>query len=240
MKSALLVFAHPDDESMFFVPLLLQLVEQSVAIYWLCLTTGNFGRQGAIRGKELVAAGSVFRIPASHISVIDDPGFQDGPASDWDMDAASSVVLQHIEKWKPDEVYTFDAFGVSGHPNHRATYHCVRNLFSSDSTTSPAVSSAKLWFLESVNLARKYSGLLDIPFSYAEAAGLCPPITKPSENRKLVIWKPSWAASHRAMSAHHSQFVWFRRLFVVFSRYTTLNTFVPFDSFDHLHNDKAE
>lgn len=29
------------------------------------------------------------------------------------------------------------------------------------------------------------------------------------------------------MKLHHSQFVWYRRLFVVFSRYTFVNTFQP-------------
>ena len=33
-------------------------------------------------------------------------------------------------------------------------------------------------------------------------------------------------ASYTAMQAHQSQFVWFRRLFVVFSRYTFINTLV--------------
>jgi hypothetical protein len=35
-----------------------------------------------------------------------------------------------------------------------------------------------------------------------------------------------------AMKAHHSQFVWYRRLFVVFSRYSYANDFAVFEEED--------
>jgi N-acetylglucosaminylphosphatidylinositol deacetylase len=39
-ERVLLVMAHPDDESMFFGPLLLALAEQGVPTFILCLSTG--------------------------------------------------------------------------------------------------------------------------------------------------------------------------------------------------------
>lgn len=68
--------------------------------------------------------------------------------------------------------------------------------------------------LESTNILRKYIGLLDAVFS---------------------VWAPVVfvrllpLGSFRAMKAHHSQFVWFRRLFVIFSRYGYLNTLRPLE-----------
>jgi N-acetylglucosaminylphosphatidylinositol deacetylase len=48
-SSILLVTAHPDDEVMFFTPLLLGLVEKGHQVQILCLSTGNFGGLGHIR-----------------------------------------------------------------------------------------------------------------------------------------------------------------------------------------------
>lgn len=46
-------------------------------------------------------------------------------------------------------------------------------------------------------------------------------ITAPFNDYLYVTLKP-WV-SYYAMKAHYSQFVWYRKLFVVFSRYTFLN-----------------
>jgi hypothetical protein len=45
-----------------------------------------------------------------------------------------------------------------------------------------------------------------------------------------VFLTPAPAASWRAMAAHASQFVWYRRLFVLFSRCTWLNVLSPLGS----------
>lgn len=70
-------------------------------------------------------------------------------------------------------------------------------------------------YLETTSLLRKYIGPLDVL------------------NASLV-GRPAFVASadgvqrvRRAMRAHASQFVWFRRLFVMFSAYTHVNTFNP-------------
>ena len=34
-----------------------------------------------------------------------------------------------------------------------------------------------------------------------------------------------WFVIQRAMAAHHSQYVWFRKLYMVFSRYVLINTY---------------
>lgn len=52
-RKVLLVIAHPDDEAMFFGPLLNELQEVGAQIYLLCLTHGNHAGQGHLRVKEL-------------------------------------------------------------------------------------------------------------------------------------------------------------------------------------------
>jgi LmbE family N-acetylglucosaminyl deacetylase len=63
--------------------------------------------------------------------------------------------------------------------------------------------------LVSTNIARKYMGPLDAVFSAFATH---------------VFWNWRPGMNYQAMQAHASQFVWYRRLFVVFSRYTFMNT----------------
>ncbi|GLE04297.1 hypothetical protein PINS_up013212 [Pythium insidiosum] len=72
--------------------------------------------------------------------------------------------------------------------------------------------------LESTNIVRKYIGLLDALVHF-------PSPTAASERMFVFLVRPWY--NYRAMALHHSQFVWYRRLFVVFSRYTFINTFLP-------------
>lgn len=70
--------------------------------------------------------------------------------------------------------------------------------------------------LATTGIFRKYSGLLDLPLSVI--------LARPYP---LGVWFVSFSARRtwRAMAAHHSQFVWYRRFFVLFSRYAYVNTF---------------
>jgi N-acetylglucosaminylphosphatidylinositol deacetylase len=85
-------------------------------------------------------------------------------------------------------------------------------------TSSPL----QAWQLESVSLLRKYSGLVDVIWSML--------LARPLQHAVAVSGNPF--VSYRAMQAHHSQFVWFRHLFVIFSRYTFINTLVPMNADD--------
>ena len=63
-------------------------------------------------------------------------------------------------------------------------------------------------------VVRKYMGLFDVPLSVLS-------------ERCYATVEP--ALNYRAMQAHFSQWVWYRRLFVLFSRYTFLNTLVEME-----------
>ena len=71
----------------------------------------------------------------------------------------------------------------------------------------------KVFALRSVNILRKYSSLLDVPMSFLLAS---------------VVYTASvkdWCILHKAMAAHYSQNVWFRKLYMLFSRYILINTY---------------
>jgi N-acetylglucosaminylphosphatidylinositol deacetylase len=66
----LLVIAHPDDEAMFFTPLLLRLKELQCFITILCLSSGNAYGEGEVRSKELIASASIFGIETQSVVVL--------------------------------------------------------------------------------------------------------------------------------------------------------------------------
>ena len=57
----MLVIAHPDDEAMFFRPLLDDL-SHTHEFYMLCLSNGNADGLGKIREKELETSAKFFNI----------------------------------------------------------------------------------------------------------------------------------------------------------------------------------
>lgn len=70
--------------------------------------------------------------------------------------------------------------------------------------------------LESTSLWRKYMGPFDLIFSLLQ--------TK-LEPELLTVVNSQPRRVYSAMATHYTQFVWFRRLFICFSRFTFVNTF---------------
>ena len=120
---------------------------------------------------------------------------------------------------------TFDAGGISGHPNHTALAHAIMAHLPTPSTGRHAI--PKVWLLATTSLLRKYLGVLEVLVSLLLAAlarlwgggGGGRPETRVALNPR------PWVA-YSAMLAHASQFVWYRRLSILFSRYTYVNTMV--------------
>jgi N-acetylglucosaminylphosphatidylinositol deacetylase len=48
-----------------------------------------------------------------------------------------------------------------------------------------------------------------------------------NNNRKICCIGGGPIAAWPALRAHHSQFVWFRKLFILFSSYIYINTLIP-------------
>lgn len=104
---------------------------------------------------------------------------------------------------KIDTVITFDEGGVSGHCNHSAVYHGIVQLMEKRMVDVEAMT------LSSVMLLRKYIGPIDANF----------------------VWIDEWCSfrwnvfeAYWTLAEHESQMVWFRKLFIVFSRYTYVNS----------------
>jgi len=113
------------------------------------------------------------------------------------------------------KLITFDRYGVSFHPNHIAVHRGVLSYVRQ--CRAHGNSGVEAYELESTNVVRKYLGVVDLPVSLVLAKW----------TGALICININPLLSYRAMQAHHSQFVWYRQLFVLFSRFTTINTLRP-------------
>ena len=210
-RGVLLVTAHPDDEAMFFVPTILALQARGVVVHVLCLSTGDFDGLGAVRSAELVRSCASLGVAAERVTLIDDARLRDGPDEIWDSALVASLVRRELRQHALAAVVTFDAYGVSGHPNHAAVHRGVATL-------AAGAGAPRAYELVSTGLVRKHSGVVDVAVSAAVGHLL--------DGRCCFLSAEPWRC-HAAMRCHASQYVWFRRLYVLTSRYVFCNTLRP-------------
>jgi N-acetylglucosaminylphosphatidylinositol deacetylase len=124
-----------------------------------------------------------------------------------------------------DVLITFDGYGVSGHPNHISLFEGAQVFIKQIMHRHKGWECPlKLYTLASVNVARKYSSVLDC------AATMLMAITRRKEKGSfptplLLVSSPiSYRTAQNAMTkAHKSQMVWFRWGYISFSRYMMIN-----------------
>ncbi|KAM7374736.1 hypothetical protein PAMP_007377 [Pampus punctatissimus] len=207
---ALIVTAHPDDECMFFAPTVIRLVELKASVHLLCLSEGNYYNQGAQRKEELFNSCAMLGIPASRITITNHKKLPDDPKAEWNISLVSSVIVKHIRAHSFNMVLTFDGRGVSGHANHTAIYKAVSHL----ATTGQVPNDCCLLSLVTVGLFRKYISFLELPLSWLLPSCLC-----------CIIGSEGYRQAKAAMLCHRTQLLWFRYLYVAFSRYMYINTY---------------
>ncbi|XP_062816422.1 N-acetylglucosaminyl-phosphatidylinositol de-N-acetylase [Anolis carolinensis] len=205
--ATLFVTAHPDDEAMFFAPAILGLAPAPRRL--LCLSSGNYYKEGEIRKDELRESCTVLGIPPSQVTLIDHRDLPDHPSVEWDVVLLSALILEQIEAHRIGLVVTFDAGGVSAHANHKSLYAAVRFLISEGKLPK----GCQVLTLETVPLFRKYASLLDLPVAWVRGPDVLFVLTQEEADR-----------AKRAMRCHRSQLLWFRRLYVAFSRYMVINS----------------
>lgn len=247
------VFAHPDDESMFFLPTIRSLVDVGETVWFLCLTTGDYNGLGKTREKEMEKAGRL--LGASKVIVRNDgetdTGIVDHPTKRYSKTIVAAAIRDSLSNCCNEEnnrfvLVTFDELGISGHVNHIDTYLGVCHLMEeqeqtvSGSNTTTRIRSdepliSETWYLKSErNSLVKYVPVLS--WMLLVVSLLVPRLTctsevseSPSDDKKFtsrVFRMHNPKLNWNAMATHHSQFVWYRRLFVVFSCYTYYNKLI--------------
>lgn len=266
-RRILFVLAHPDDESMFYMPTIQNLLKEGCKLHFLFLTIGNFGDMGSIRTPELESALRTMGVLSSKnkgfgkeklhvvsnveeiakgqtcVAVHREEWFRDTMDSkiSWNRDIGVQFVNQAATLWGIDHVLTFDAQGVSSHPNHIECYRIVKKWKQSD-----IGSRIPCFTLDSVSIFRKYIAFYDILleqmfieiFDAKNSISEVVNETNTSNNNnngfymhpdKLHFLGNSISQIVDVMQCHKSQWVWFRKLFVFFSRYSYLNTWRRLD-----------
>ena len=127
---------------------------------------------------------------------------------------------------------TFDTQGISSHPNHISLPIGIAHLISKfpSSAKNPP---PRLFSLITVPLIHKYIGVvspllakLDLNLAdWLEQFNITAPLSDPRNPiiPVAVSGLPDYMTALRAMQQHYTQLVWFRWLYVSFSRYMWVN-----------------
>lgn len=239
-KRILLLIAHPDDEVLFFSPTILSLTRPELGnhIKILCLSSGDADGLGETRKKELVKSAMMLGLRSQDdIQVIEDDNFPDSMTTPWHPRLISNLLISVLApnmtkipadqapKANVDILITFDANGVSSHPNHKSLYDGSKTFLKAlMHRHSGWECPIKLYTLHSTNIVRKYMSIFDAPatifscmFRRKEAGAYPNPLLFFSG----VI---RFAQARRAMTtAHKSQMLWFRWGWISLSRYMIMN-----------------
>ena len=205
--------------------------------------TGNADGLGETRKRELVESGLILGLrKPDDVFVVDKPEFPDSMTTTWESAAISSLLSSAFAPTLAksrnsdaaptasiDVIITFDAGGVSGHPNHISLYHGARAFIAALVAGKPGwMPPVDLYTLTTVPLGRKYTAFLDVLVTLTSWA-----IGADKRDKKhpggLVFLnglaghgsiKTAWSAM---VSAHKSQMVWFRYGWISLSRYMYIN-----------------
>jgi N-acetylglucosaminylphosphatidylinositol deacetylase len=247
-KRIILLIAHPDDEAMFFSPTLLALTDPALGNHLkiLCLSTGNADGLGETRKKELIESAIKLGVRREEdVFVLEDGRFKDGMDQDWNTTEIAQVLAEAFvpalpKQDKPsatiDVLITFDAGGVSNHPNHRALYAgavlFLRTLMRGYSGWECPVA---LYTLPTVNILRKYGSISDALVTMTVGAisnvtgGLAgdKKISRAERGAERVLFMSGlqryWRAREAMVRGHRSQMAWFRWGWITIGRYMVVN-----------------
>ncbi|XP_056909624.1 N-acetylglucosaminyl-phosphatidylinositol de-N-acetylase isoform X6 [Takifugu flavidus] len=170
----------------------------------------NYYNQGALRKQELLRSCALLGIPDFKITILDHRSFPDDPKAEWNISLVSTVIMNHIESHAFNLVLTFDGRGVSSHANHIAIHKAVSHL----ALTGQVPNDCCFLKLVTVGLFRKYMSFLELPLSWLMPSSLF-----------CCVGLHGYRLAKEAMFCHRTQLLWFRYLYVTFSRYMYVNTF---------------
>ncbi|KAF2873744.1 putative deacetylase LmbE-like domain-containing protein [Massariosphaeria phaeospora] len=239
-KRILLLIAHPDDEAMFFAPTLLALTRAELRnhVKILCLSSGDADGLGETRKKELVKSGLQLGLrSADDVHIVEDKNFPDSMAVTWHPRLISNLLTavfapnmaalssKEAPQTTIDAIITFDADGISSHPNHKSLYtgaHAfLKALMHRHSGWECPI---KLYTLTTTSIFRKYIGILDAPATIVGAMTRRKELGSFPAPLMFVTSPVGYRTAQKAMTtAHESQMRWFRWGWISLSRYMVLN-----------------
>jgi len=217
-------------------------------------TSGDAENLGPTRRHELQTSAALLGLrDPSDVFILDSPHFRDSMTTTWSPTSIATVLSSAFtpsasslnaktptSKENPpqatiDILLTFDAHGISAHPNHTSLFRGAHAWLASLMAGKPGwACPVELYVLTTTSLARKYIGVLDAPLTMLlgvlrSARGK----KKKKSGRKaeggprriLFVSDPwRWVRGQRAMvQGHRSQMRWFRWGWVGVGRYMVVN-----------------
>ena len=133
VPSALVVVAHPDDESFGLGAVLGSLVDAGVEVHAVCFTHGEASTLGDVvdlggtREHELAAAAGVLGLASWELH-----GYPDGHLDETPSTELALHVIRAAVRHRAELLVVFDEGGITGHPDHEratdATLMAARHL----------------------------------------------------------------------------------------------------------------
>ncbi len=137
----------------------------------------------------------------------------------WEVGKVAEVVERAVVKTGAEVVVTFDRLGVSGHRNHIEASEAV-GLFARGQRGK----GVTVLHLVTRGVVEKYFWWTGVGWVIS---GLRAVLGRQEVEKEVIVGKPGLAV--RAMEQHASQWVWYRRLFIHFSSYTSFIELVKAD-----------
>lgn len=201
MKTALFIYAHPDDETFGAAGTICQLRDEGWRVVLVCATRGDKGKCGdppictpeelpSRREAELRDAACILGISEIHLL-----GYRDKELGSAPPDEIRSTLVGIIRAERPRVVFTFDPNGFNVHPDHVAI-----SRFAGDAI---AAAADERWYPERgephVVHELLWNTLLEPWQEASENAGDLPGVD-------MVIYVDEWAArKEAALRAHKTQ-----------------------------------
>lgn len=217
-NTTLIVVAHPDDESMFLGPTVLSLALQRRNLVILCLSNGNSDGLGSVRETEMKHATEALGETVT-LKLVDDDRLADRIDQVWKTEVVAGYIEREISNHNGsiDTVISFDREGVSGHANHISISHALQHILLKSEQEKISV-----YALKSVIIWRKYASFFDSMITVAQDM-----LNFSNEIRlTLSLDFRGYQTLRSILLKHQSQMVWYRKLYMMFSRYMFFNDLV--------------
>jgi len=188
-RRLLVVFPHPDDESVMAGGLIIRALALGYKVTVICLTKGGRGKihingngksAEEIRESEFGAAMEALGVTDYHVWSFQDGGLR--KSRSW-----QEKLTRLIKEFRPGLVVSYDHSGVTGHPDHIAASRTVFEV------VAGLPGDARLWW-------PSFSGKLRKLFVDPRVTDLLP-----AANLRLDLTAKEALKKWRAISAHRSQ-----------------------------------
>ncbi|PFH49579.1 hypothetical protein AMATHDRAFT_86365 [Amanita thiersii Skay4041] len=224
-------------------------------LYSFTLSNGDAEGLGETRKRELEGSLDVLGVGPEHRRLVNHPQLRDNMTVYWSSDVIADLIRPYVVEHNITTILTFDHEGISSHPNHKSIPDGVKRLiqtYSLDAPSTPRLYSlitvplltkyngvlspilAKIdllcnrgvYYLELAFV--RVLQMLGVPLtSEPGKSNYAAPATTPHFIMPVFVSgiKDYWRAIS-AMREHRSQLLWFRYLYVLFSRYMWVNEWV--------------